>query len=80
MSYEVQRKRDGANMIPSERAVLGLLMQGKSRSEICEELSMPMGTLNSCCTRLYKRFGVASMVELLLKQRGVNGSGLAEDR
>ncbi len=69
MAYESQRKRDTNNLLPSERAVLELLLQGKSREEICNELSMPMGTLNSCCTRLYKRFGVTSLVELLVIAR-----------
>ena len=76
---QAKRKQDAANLLPNERAVLMFLLQGKSREEICTILSMPKGTLNSCCTRLYKRFGVASMVELLLKQRDGNGLGLAED-
>lgn len=62
--------RDEDGLLYSEKAVLELLLQGKSRDGICEALGMPMGTLNSCCTRIYKREGCNSLVELLVKYRG----------
>lgn len=62
-----ERKRDGGSRMYSEEEVFNLLLQGKSRADICETLHMPLGTVNNYCTRIYKQTGCKNLVELLLK-------------
>lgn len=60
-------KRKAGSRMYSEEAVLNLMLQGKSREEICAALQMPRGTVNTYCTRIYKRTSCNSLVELVLK-------------
>jgi DNA-binding CsgD family transcriptional regulator len=61
--------RDEDGVLHSDKAVLALLLEGKSRDKICAALDMPMGTLNSCCSRIYKREGCNTLAQLLVKYR-----------
>ena len=73
MEYRTNRKRDKDGLLHQDRAVMNLLLEGKSRVEIVEALNMPRGTVNTCCTRLYKQFSVSNLVELLIKLRDEGG-------
>ncbi len=64
--------KDTGSRMYSEDAVLKLMLQGKSRDEICEVMGMPLGTVNNYCTRIYKRTGCKSLVELLVKCNAQN--------
>ncbi|MFT3985785.1 MAG: helix-turn-helix transcriptional regulator [Lachnospiraceae bacterium] len=64
--------KDTGSRMYSEDAVLKLMLQGKSRDEICEVMGMPLGTVNNYCTRIYKRTGCKSLVELLVKHNAQN--------
>ena len=74
MEYRTNRKRDKDGLLHQDRAVMELLLQGKTRVEIVEKLDMPLGTVNTCCTRLYKQLGVNTLVELLIKCRDADGT------
>lgn len=74
MQYRTNRKRDKDGLLHQDRAVMKLLLQGKSRVEIVKALDMPRGTVNTCCTRLYKQLGVNNLVELLIKCRDADGA------
>lgn len=74
MEYRTNRKRDKDGLLHQDRAVMELLLQGKSRQKIVKELDMPLGTVNTCCTRLYKQFGVNNIMELLIKYRDTEGT------
>lgn len=69
MDYRTNRKRDEDGLLHQDRAVMDLLLQGKQRDEISKMLGMPPGTVNTCCTRLYKQMGCKNLVELILKHR-----------
>lgn len=62
-----ERKRDAGSRMYNEDVVLNMMLQGKSRADICEALHMPLGTVNNYCTRIYKRTGCNSLVQLVLK-------------
>ncbi len=66
--------RDTGSRMYSEETVLKLMLQGKSRDEICEAMGMPLGTVNNYCTRIYKRTGCRSLVELLVKHNAQCGT------
>lgn len=68
MVYDTKWKQNAGGRLYSDKAVMELLTQGKRREDICRELGMPMGTLNSCCTRIYKREGCNSLAEFIVKQ------------
>lgn len=67
MNYRTNRKRDGDGLLLQDRAVMELLLRGMSRGEICQALGMPLGTVNTCCTRIYRHTGCKSAVELILR-------------
>lgn len=70
MYYRYNKERDKSGLLLQDSLVLEHLLQGKTRPQICEELGIPMGTLNSCCTRIYRHTGCRSVVELILKYGG----------
>lgn len=67
MDYRTNRKRDESGPLLQDKAVTKLLLQGKTRDEICRELGMPLGTVNTCCTRIYKQTGCRNQPELIVK-------------
>ncbi len=48
-----------------ERNVSWLLMEGKTRKEIAHALDLGMGTVNTYCSRIYKKTQVGSLAELM---------------
>ena len=79
MEYRTNRKRDKDGLLHQDRAVMELLLQGKSRQNIVAELDMPLGTVNTCCTRLYKQLGVKNIMELLIKLRNEGGAECTDE-
>ena len=67
MKLSSNRKRDKDGMLLQDKVVMKLLLQAKSRAEICWVLDMPLGTLNNSCTRIYEHMGVSGLPELLIK-------------
>lgn len=67
MYYRYNKERDAAGLLKQDGLVLELLLQGKTRMQISKELGMPMGTLNTCCARIYRHTDCHSVVELILK-------------
>lgn len=67
------KQRDG--MQPQDRAVLELLLQSKSRAQIVRELGMAEGTVNVCCTRVFKQAGCHSLAELIYRYKREPGGG-----
>jgi len=61
------RKRDKLGLLCQDRDVMNLLLQLKSRAEICKTLNRPVGTINTSCTRIYETLGCKSLAELVLK-------------
>lgn len=61
------RMRDEHGMLLQDKEVMRLLLRAKSRPEICKELNMPMGSVNTSCTRIYENMGVHSLAELIIK-------------
>jgi DNA-binding CsgD family transcriptional regulator len=52
------------NLSEREKEVLWLLLDGKSRKEISEVLFISMGTVNTHCSRIYKKTETNSLVKL----------------
>lgn len=71
MDFIKEKQKTGSRMY-SQEAVLNLMLQGKSREEICVALQMPRGTVNTYCTRIYKQTGCNSLVELVLKHNALD--------
>ncbi|MDL2237370.1 hypothetical protein LJC56_06030 [Christensenellaceae bacterium OttesenSCG-928-K19] len=67
MNRNTKWKRHGDGQLYSDKAVMELLLRGKTRPEICGKLNMPMGTVNACCTRIYKQAGCKNIMEFILK-------------
>ncbi len=67
MDYRTNRKRGRDDLLHQDKAVLDLLVRGMSRDDICGTLHMPLGTVNTCCSRIYKQTGCKNRVELILK-------------
>lgn len=67
MKQPKNRKRDEGGLLYQDRAILNLLLEGKTRPEIVRALNMPLGTVNGCCTRLFRELGCKNVVELVLK-------------
>jgi DNA-binding CsgD family transcriptional regulator len=55
---------DDFGLSSREREVAVLLLDGKSREEIASLLSVTLGTVNTLCTRLYKKAGIRNITEL----------------
>ncbi|MDL2238482.1 hypothetical protein LJC56_11785 [Christensenellaceae bacterium OttesenSCG-928-K19] len=72
MELRNNRLRDEQGMLLQDREVMKLLLRAKSRSEICKELGMPMGSVNTSCTRIYENTGVHSLAELLIRYANKN--------
>lgn len=53
------------NLTQRETDVLWLLLDGKTRQEIADLLFISMGTVNTHCTRIYKKTGRANTADLL---------------
>jgi len=67
VDYRTNRRRDEGGLLFQDRAVMNLLLLGKSRADICKELDMPLGTVNTCCTRIYRKTGCKNLPELIVK-------------
>lgn len=70
MRYRYNKLRDERGLLLQDTLVLNLLLQAKTRPQICEELGMPRGTVNTCCTRIYQTTGCKNLPQLLLKYGG----------
>lgn len=66
--YRYNKKRDKNGLLLQDGEVLRLLLKAKSRPAISAELNMPMGTVNTCCSRIFEHTGCHSLAELLLTQ------------
>jgi two-component system invasion response regulator UvrY len=58
-----------------EHQVLGLLIQGRSVSEIAEQLALSVNTISTYRARIFEKLGLRSLVELI---HYANRHGLAE--
>lgn len=67
MTLRYNKERDELGLLLQDREVMKLLMQLKSRAEICAELSMPMGSVNESCSRIFTTLDCHSVAELILK-------------
>lgn len=73
MELRNNRDRDEGGMLLQDREVMKLLLQAKKRPQICQELDMPMGTVNTSCSRIYELEGVSGLPELIMKHRESEG-------
>lgn len=71
MENRIRGKRDETGLLPRDRAVMKLLLEGKRREAISWELGMPLGTVNTCCTRIYKQMDCRNLAELIIKCNSV---------
>ena len=55
---------DDLGLSPRQKDVARLLVEEKSREEIASLLGVTLGTVNTQCTRLYKKAGVKNATEL----------------
>ena len=62
--------RDEVDLTPREKEVLDLLCQGVKPAYISRELRISIGTTNKHIAHIYKKFGVDSKQELLVKLLG----------
>lgn len=67
MKLRYNKQRDAQGLLLQDREVMKLLLKAKSRNEICRELGLPLGTVNTSCSRIYQNAGVHSLPELLVK-------------
>ena len=56
---------DDFDLSPREREVALHLLDGKSREEIISLLGVSLGTVNTICTRIYKKAGASGASELM---------------
>lgn len=70
MYHRYNKKRDTEGLLLQDQEVLRLLLAAKTRAQIGRELGMPQGTLNTCCTRIYRVTGCKNLPELLVKYTG----------
>lgn len=75
MQLRYNKLRDENGMLLQDKEVMKLLLRGKRREEIAGVLSMPLGTVNTCCARIYELEGVKSLPELMVKYAGKKSSG-----
>jgi DNA-binding NarL/FixJ family response regulator len=74
-----------SNLTAQEKAVLTLLVQGKSNSSIAENLCLSKRTVDNHLYRIFAKLGVSSRVEAVLYvlETGLlsnsNWSGIAQD-
>jgi two-component system nitrate/nitrite response regulator NarP len=59
-------------LTPRERAVAGLVAQGKRNREIAEELGISEGTVKIHLHRIYEKLGVGNRTELALRARDID--------
>jgi DNA-binding CsgD family transcriptional regulator len=64
------KARDEVDLTPREKEVLDLLCQGVKPAFISRELRISIGTTNKHIAHIYKKFGVDSKQELLVKLLG----------
>ncbi len=64
---------DSLGLSPREREVALLLLDGRRREDIARALGVSVGTVNTLCSRVYKKAGVTGGVGLA-KRLGANGS------
>jgi DNA-binding CsgD family transcriptional regulator len=64
------KARDEVDLTPREKEVLDLLCQGVKPAFISRELRISIGTTNKHIAHMYKKFGVDSKQELLVKLLG----------
>ena len=67
MELRYNKIRDEHGMLLQDREVMKLLLQAKRREEISRELQMPVGTVHTCCTRIFELEDVNSVAELIVK-------------
>ena len=75
MTLRYNKKRDELDLLLQDREVLELLLKAKSREDICAELNLPLGTLNTCCTRIYQKTGCRNQAGLIVKYGYLNAAG-----
>lgn len=77
---ELEAAREAAprHLTPRERAVVGSLAAGRSNDEIAADLGLRRKTVETDLARLYRRFGVASRLELLHRLRDEGLDGVAD--
>ena len=74
-----------SNLTAQEKAVLTLLVQGKSNSSIAENLCLSKRTVDNHLYRIFAKLGVSSRIEAVLYvlETGLlsnsNWSGIAQD-
>lgn len=73
MAHSTKWKRHGDGQLYSDKAVVDLLLRGKTRPEIYWELGMSMGMVNACHTRIYRQAGCKNVMEFILKNSGREG-------
>ncbi len=56
-----------ASLTPREREVFALLMEGLTMRESAEELGVKFTTVNSHCSHIYRKLGVNSRAEFILR-------------
>lgn len=68
--YRYNQQRDENGLLLQDADVLKLLLQGKTRPQICRELGVPKGTVDTCCARVFRHLGVRTLPELIIKYGG----------
>jgi len=63
-------------LLPQDEKVMSLLLEANTRSEIAEKLNMPIGTVHSCCSRIYKYAGCNNIAGFMIwHQQNQNDGG-----
>jgi DNA-binding NarL/FixJ family response regulator len=65
MSEEMEEQDDATTVDEDERQLLVLLNEGLSNKEIGQRLGLAEPTIKAKFNKLYKRFGVATRLQLL---------------
>ena len=62
-------------LLPQDEKVMSLLLEAKTRSEISEKLNIPIGTVHSCCSRIYRYAGCRSISGFMIwhQQKTIKG-------
>ena len=68
----METKHDELGLLRQDREVMELLLRLKTRAEICRILNRPLGTVNTSCTRIYRKLGCKGIGELILKYAAEN--------